>query len=293
MSGTEIDAIVARIHATYARWNRATPIATIRADWNALFPPPGADVDVEQVTIGGMPARWIAAPGTGRTRIFVYFHGGGYRAGSSDSHGDLVARLSAASGMAGLALDYPLVPEHPFPAAIDALEAFWRALLDIRDAGTVAWAGDSAGANLALAGLVRCARLGWPLPARVALLSPWTDLAARGDSYASRAAADPLHTRDGLLAMARAYLNGADPLDPLASPIAADMAGWPPMLVQVGDREVVLDDARGLVVRAAAGGDARLSVWPGMIHVFQQFAAELPEARAAIAEIGAFLKDTA
>lgn len=285
--------IVARIRDTYARWNRSTPIATMRADWDRLFPALATDVRVERVGIGGVDCTWIEAPGATRAKTVVYLHGGGYRVGSATSHGDLVARISAASGAAGLVVDYPLAPEHRFPAALDAVEAFWRAFLEEgRDPATVAWAGDSAGANLALAGLVRLGRAGLPLPGALALLSPWTDLAARGHSYASRAGVDPLHSREGLLAMARAFLNGADLLDPLASPIEADMTSWPPALIQAGDREVILDDARTLASRLiAAGGAAQLSVWPDMIHVFQQFADELPAARAAIAEIGAFLRE--
>lgn len=286
-----VEDVVARIHATYARWSRTTPVEMMRADWDGLFPSPSSDIAQEPVELG-MPGRWIAAPGATRDRVFVYLHGGGYRVGSSVSHGELVARLSAASGMAGLALDYPLVPEHRFPRAIEAMVAAWQALLA---SGTnprhVAFVGDSAGGNLALASLVGFRRANLPLPACMALLSPWTDLAARGKSYESHAALDPLHTRAGLLATARSYLGEADPLDPLASPLDADMRGWPPLLVQVGAREVVRDDALSLAERARGAGCAvAYREWPDMIHVFQQFP-ELSATPAAIREIAVFLKE--
>ncbi len=286
-----VEDVVARIHATYARWSRTTPVEMMRADWDGLFPSPSSDIAQEPVELG-MPGRWIAAPGATRDRVFVYLHGGGYCVGSSVSHGELVARLSAASGMAGLALDYPLVPEHRFPRAIEAMVAAWQALLA---SGTkprhVAFVGDSAGGNLALASLVGFRRANLPLPACMALLSPWTDLAARGKSYESHAALDPLHTRAGLLATARSYLGEADPLDPLASPLDADMRGWPPLLVQVGAREVVRDDALSLAERARGAGCAvAYREWPDMIHVFQQFP-ELSATPAAIREIAVFLKE--
>jgi acetyl esterase/lipase len=130
-----------------------------------------------------------------------------------------------------------------------------------------------------------------PLPVSVALMSPWTDLAATGASYVSRAEADPIHQRSMILALARNYLDGeGDPCDPLVSPLYADLGGLPPLLIQVGDRETVLDDSVMFADKArVAGVDVELEIWDGMIHVFQMFGAELPEAHQAIASIARFL----
>ena len=152
-------------------------------------------------------------------------------------------------------------------------------------------AGDSAGGNLALAAMLALRERRLPLPVAGVLMSPWTDLAATGESYVSRAKADPIHQRPMILALAKNYLGGqGDPYDPLASPLYADLAGLPPLLIQVGDRETVLDDSVMFADMArAAGVDVDLQVWDGMIHVFQMFGAELPEAHQAIASIAGFL----
>lgn len=214
--------------------------------------------------------------------------------GSLDSHRELMACLSATSGASVLGVGYRLAPEHPHPAAqADALAAFgW-----LRGQGFqpehIALAGDSAGANLALCTMLALHDRRKPQPAAGFLMSAWTDLTASGASYETRAAADPMHQRPMILAIARGYLGGADAADPRVSPLMADasvLAALPPMLLQVGDRETVLSDSEQFVQKAlTAGGRAELQVWPGMIHVFQQFPAELPEAREAIDAAGRFL----
>ena len=191
-----------------------------------------------------------------------------------------------------LAINYRLAPEHRFPAALDdALAAYGWMLDQGLKPGNVAFAGDSAGGNLVLAAMLALRERGLPLPVSAVLMSPWTDLAATGASYVSRAEADPIHQRAMILALAKNYLGGqGDPCDPLVSPLYADLGGLPPLLIQVGDRETVLDDSVMFADLArAAGVDVHLEVWDGMIHVFQMFGAELSEAHQAIASIAQFL----
>lgn len=263
----------------------------MRADWDALFALPESKTQMDLDAMGGVRVAWIGAKDLPRDRVFLYLHGGGYQVGSIQSHYELISRLSDASGVIGLAVEYRRAPEHIFPAPIDDCEAVYRHLLSIGvRSDEIAFVGDSAGGNLALATVSRLKADGIPLPSAIGLMSPWTDLAARGASYDTRAATDPIHQRKMILRMAANYLGGADPDDPLASPMNADISGFPPVFIQVGDRETVLDDARDFAVKLElAGVDVECQVWDGMIHVFQQFPDQLPEARRAIAQLGKFL----
>ena len=291
-SATPIDRAIARVQGVYGGWSKDTSIAQMRSDWNAAFGSNITSATIEPVSAGGVDAEWIASPNSGHENVILYFHGGGFRLGSVSSHRELIARLSEASGCRVLAINYRLAPEHCFPAAIDDAVASYRWLLD-RGHGpeNVAMAGDSAGGNLVLAAMLRLREQNMPLPAAGVLMSPWTDLAATGNSYVSRADADPIHQRRMILALAKTYLGDhGDPRDPLASPIYADLTGLPPLLIQVGDRETVLDDSVVFARRAETSGvSVQLEVWDGMIHVFQMFAVEIPEAKRAIASIGQFL----
>lgn len=293
MTDTPVDRIADRIRAVYRSWGRDTSPARMRADWDTLLAGDPAPADEKPVDAGGVPARWIAAPGAATGKTFLYFHGGGFQVGSVASHRGLIARISAASGARGLGIDYRLVPEHRFPAQLDDALTVYRWALDQGIAPEdIALVGDSAGGGLVVSLMLAAREAGLPLPAAAVLLSPWTDMTASGESFETRAAVDPIHQRPMLQAMARAYLGReGDPLNPLASPVFADLTGLPPLLIQVGDRETVLDDARVLAERArAADVEAILEVEGGMIHVFQLYAEELPEARAAIDRIGAFIK---
>jgi monoterpene epsilon-lactone hydrolase len=287
-----VDRAIERIRAVYRGWNRDTTVAQMRSDWDAAFGNCAVPVSCERAFAGGCDGEWIVPAHAAPDRAILYFHGGGFRIGSVASHRDLIAQIALASGCRVLAINYRLVPEHRFPAALDdALSAYdWMLGPGLKPAN-IAFAGDSAGGNLALAAMLALRKRALPLPAAAVLMSPWTDLAATGASYVNRAEADPIHQRSMILALAKNYLGGqGDPRDPLVSPLYADLKGLPPLLIQVGDRETVLDDSVVFADKARAGGiDVNLEVWDGMIHVFQMFGAELPEAHLAIAEIGRFL----
>jgi epsilon-lactone hydrolase len=293
-SDTMVDPVeraIQRIQLVYRNWNRQTTAAQMRSDWDGAFAGCTVTVSCRQVSAGGVEAEWIVPAGAPSDKAILYFHGGGFRLGSVDSHRDLIGRIAEASGCRALAINYRLAPEHRFPAAPeDALEAYeW-----MRGQGyspeNIALAGDSAGGNLVLTTMLSLRDRGQPLPRAGVLISPWTDLAATGDSYQSRAEADPIHQRSMILALAKNYLGeGGDASNPLASPLYADLGGLPPLLIQAGDRETVRDDATMLAAKAkAAGVDAELQVFDGMIHVFQMFP-EIPQAAVAIAEIAVFL----
>jgi monoterpene epsilon-lactone hydrolase len=289
---TPLDLVIERIRRVYRGWNRSTSVAQMRTDWDAAFQADIAPILHHRVSVAGVDGEWIAGDSAPHDKASLYFHGGGFRLGSVSSHRELIARMAGASGCRVLAINYRLAPEYRFPAPLeDALAAYgWMLDQGLRPEN-IAFAGDSAGGNLALTTMLGLRDRGLPLPAAGVLMSPWTDLAATGETYVSRADADPIHQRPMIAAMAKNYLGeGRDPRDPSASPLYADLTGLPPLLIQVGDRETVLADSTMFADKArAAGVDVELQVWDGMIHVFQMFA-ELPEAHRAIVSIGEFLK---
>ena len=202
------------------------------------------DARIEKVSADGVPAEWVAAPGADERRAVLYLHGGGYVIGSINTHRRLAYDISAASGAKVLLIDYRLAPEHPFPAAIDDAAKAWRWLLAQGfEPKRLAVAGDSAGGGLTIATLVNLRDLKLPLPACAVAISPWVDLEGLGGSIESRAEQDPMVQKPGLIWMAGLYLNGASPRTPLAAPLYADLKGLPPVLVQVGTAETLLDDA--------------------------------------------------
>ena len=289
---TPVDRAIARLRAIYRGWTRETSVVQMRSDWDAAFAGCSVPVSCHPLSAARVNGEWLEPAGAPRDKAILYIHGGGFRIGSVASHRDLAARIADASGCRLLTFNYRLAPEHRFPAALDdALIAYQY----LRDQGLcpadIAFAGDSAGGNLVLGTMLAARDRGLPLPAAGALMSPWTDLAATGASYQSRAEADPIHQRAMIVALAKNYLGkDGDPHEPLASPLYADLSRLPPLLVQVGDRETVRDDSTELAARTkAAGGDIELQVWDGMIHVFQMFP-EIPQAREAIASLAAFLR---
>jgi monoterpene epsilon-lactone hydrolase len=251
--------------------------------------PPGTRV--AKTLAGRVPGEWVVPSGVDSRAVLLYLHGGGYAAGSPATHRVFVARLAKTAGARALVPDYRLAPEHKFPCAVEDVVAVYNWLVKGEgvDPARVAVAGDSAGGGLTLAvGLsVRDAK--GRHPAALACISPWTDLACTGESMRMRARFDPCFTPEGLHLQAREYLGDADPRHPLASPLYGDLSGLPPLLVQVGEDEVLLDDSRQLVERArAAGVDATLEVWPGMWHIFQTLGT-FPESRQATQRLGRFL----
>jgi acetyl esterase/lipase len=256
-----------------------------------FFPTP-PDVKVEHVIAPTAPAEWLSPPGARDDAAVLYLHGGGYVIGSPRSHRHLAAAIGAAAKTRVLVPDYRLAPEHPFPAAVDDAVAAYRWLLDRAIAPSrIVVAGDSAGGGLTVATLLALRDAGVPLPAAGVCISPWTDLTGSGVSYRTRADVDPIVKREGIDGMATAYLAGKDPKTPLASPLFAELRGLPPLLIHVGDDEVLLDDAVQLAERARkAGVDATLDVSDKMIHVWHWFFPMLDEGQAAIDRIGEFVK---
>jgi acetyl esterase/lipase len=255
--------------------------------------PLAEDVRCEPVDAGGVPAEWIITPQSVQERVICYLHGGGYMMGSIKTHREMVSRLSREARARVLLIDYRLAPENPFPAAVEDSVTGYRWLLSTGvDPGRVVIAGESAGGGLAVATLVALRDAGEPPPAAGVPVSPWVDMEALGESMTTKADIDPMVDRDDTLMLAKAYLSDADPRTPLASPLYADLAELPPLLVQVGTSEVLLDDATRLAERArSAGVDVVLEPWDEMIHMWHFFAAVLPEGQQAIERIGEFVRE--
>lgn len=250
-------------------------------------------VNVETTRVAGVPAEWLRPAGAKSGRTLLYLHGGGYCQGSCDTHRALAARIGVASRSAVLLLDYRLAPEFPFPAGLDDAVAAvgWLAKQGIApdETGLV---GDSAGGGLVLATALSLRDAGKPLPAALACLSPWTDLTCSGESVTTCRGFDPLMNLESLTAAVPAYLGDGDPKAPLVSPLFADLSHLPPLLIQAGDRELLLSDSVRLADAAReAGVEVTLEVWKGMGHVWQVGAGFFPEAQRAIDGIGAFMEE--
>jgi monoterpene epsilon-lactone hydrolase len=250
------------------------------------------DVQVAEVDAGGVPAHWLTAPGADTGRVLLFLHGGGFEFGSVRSDGELAARLGRASGMRVLFPEYRLAPEHHFPAAIDDVLAAWRWLRTDQhlSASSIAVAGDSAGGGFAVALLVAVRDAGEAGPAAAVLMSPTVDLTSSGASMTERADQDPISTPAMLEQFAADYLAGADPKNPLASPLFASLAGLPPLLIQVGTADVLLSDSERLGAAAAeAGVDVTLEIGEGLPHVYPIMLGT-PEAAQATEQSGKFLR---
>ncbi len=268
------------------------------AERRAGFAPAGRihpvpdDVRVTEVTAGGVPAHWLAAPGAATGRVLLFLHGGGYELGSLRSDGELAARLGRASGMRVLFPEYRLAPEHPFPAAINDVLAAWHWLRTDQDlsAPSLAVAGDSAGGGLAVALLVALRDAAQARPAAAVLLSPTVDLTSSGASMTERADQDPFSTPALLRQLAADYLAGTNPKTPLASPLFASLSGLPPLLILVGTADLLLSDSERLATAATqAGVDVTLKVGEGLPHVYPILLGT-PEAAQATEQIGTFLR---
>jgi len=255
--------------------------------------PVADDITLESVDANGVPGEWSMAPGSDPTRVFMFFHGGGYCSGSIRSHRRLVTEAGRAAGARTLALNYRLAPENPFPAALDDALSAWRFLRGQGiPANRIAIGGDSAGGGLSLALVGRLQEAGEELPACLWLLSPWTDLTMSGTTLASKDSVDPLIHGGYLHELADAYLPpDMDRNDPRVSPLYADLRGLPPTLIQVGSDETLLADSVRLVgALGAADVAVTLEVWPYMIHAWPLWNAHLEQGRLAIAKGGTFLR---
>ena len=292
MASPALDAIIAAKRA-----NPFTPdksVEQLRREYSATISveamPQGTTIT--EVDAGGVTAEWTAAPGASTDRVFLFIHGGGYIRGTVPANRATAALISAATGATTLSIDYRLAPEHPFPAAIDDVHGAYRWLLAPNvEAKRVVVGGISAGGGLTLSLLLKLKDLGDPLPAAAVPMSAWTDLTQSGESFHANDRADPSLSKAYLDCMAAYYLNGADPRTPLASPFYGALGGLPPLLIQVGTAEVLLDDSRLFAERAeAAGTEVAYEPWQDMIHGWHGFADVLPEARDAFDRIGRFFK---
>jgi monoterpene epsilon-lactone hydrolase len=248
---------------------------------------------IEVVDAGGVSAEWVSVAGASGDAVLLYLHGGGYCIGSINTHRGMAARLAQACRARALNLDYRLAPEHPHPAAVDDAVAAYRWLLDRGVApAQIVLGGDSAGGGLVMATLLALRDAGHPLPVAGFCLSPWVDLECSGETMTTKADVDPMVGKDGLTEMAAAYAGDHELRHPLVSPLHADLSGLPPLLIQVGTAETLLDDAVRLADRARnAGMDVRLEAWDDLVHVFQAFAPMVPEAVEAIDGIGRFVRE--
>jgi acetyl esterase/lipase len=258
--------------------------------YTKVFKPLG-NPEATHLDADGVPAAWIIPSGLETKRTVLYLHGGGYNAGSISSHLPLTSNIALAAKARVLAIDYRLAPEHAFPAAVeDALSAYQWLLKESIPAHQIVVAGDSAGGGLTLSLLLSLRGKGLPLPAAAVCLSPWTDLTCSGESWTTNAKIDFMLEKTSTVKAAKLYLGDADPRSPLASPLFADPAGLPPLLIQVGSEEVLLSDSTLFAEKARlAGVDVTLETWKGMQHVWQYTASMLPEARQAVNRIGEFI----
>ena len=228
----------------------------------------------EPFELGGMDAAWMRLERPHkRRRVILYCHGGGYTSGGLGFSKVLASKLTRATGLDVLAFDYRLAPEHPYPAAVEDAQAAWDHLMRLGfGARDVVLAGDSAGGNMALVLCLRLRAEGRMLPGALLLMSPWTDMTCSGESLTERADIDPVLTPEYIYAVREAYAGDLDPAQPELSPLLADLAGFPPTLIQVGTHEILFSDAERLAERMnAAGTECRLEVWEGMWHDFQMY----------------------
>jgi len=249
-------------------------------------------IEIEPTKIASMAGEWIRPAGEPAAGVVLYLHGGAYTMGSCVTHRALAARIALAGGARVLLPEFRLAPEHPCPESVEDAMTSYRWLIE-RGVSPEAMvvAGDSSGGGLAVALMVLARDDGLPLPAAIVCLSPWADLEMTGESITTRARLDPVCSLEESRFHAACYLGGTDPRSSVASPIHADLSGLPPLLIQVGDREILLDDSIRLAESARrAGVDVELQAWDGMWHVWHLLAAYVPEGERAIRQVGSFIR---
>jgi monoterpene epsilon-lactone hydrolase len=297
MASSEFTTVLEQFRTAGAELVNAPTVEEQRAGYEAMAFSVPDQTTVTPVDASGVPCEWIVADGADPDVRLEYLHGGGYVIGNLNTHRHLSAAISHAAGCAVLAVDYRLAPEQPYPAAVEDGLTAYRFMRENGPNGPAAAtstfiSGDSAGGGLTLVTMLAARAAGVPLPDAAIPLSAWTDLAFTGESLETRMGIDPLITDiETVATMANAYLDGADPKDPLVSPLYADLSGLPPLLMQVGDAEVLLSDTTRVVEKArAAGVEVTEEVWPEMFHVFQHYCQAFPEGQESVDRIGAFVQ---
>ncbi|MFP5440441.1 MAG: alpha/beta hydrolase [Gammaproteobacteria bacterium] len=285
---TFVKPVVARVKFT----PRLMKFSQLGFDALTMVLPVPRNAEIVPVHADDVPCEWVlCADGIHQDRVFIYLHGGGYFFGSARSHRGLTWRISQAGRMKVLAVDYRQPPDHQYPTPIwDVVRVYRWLLARGYEPQNIFIGGDSAGGNLSLVSMLKFRELGLPLPAGAVLISPWADLSATGESLHDNADHDPYIPVNVLKFLARVYAGDHSPRDPFLSPIYADYTGFPPILVQVGSREVLLSDAERVAEAARrAGVPVKLTVYENMMHVFQAMAYFIPEGKEAVREIGRFI----
>jgi monoterpene epsilon-lactone hydrolase len=274
-------------------WNTSIPQLRQEAEKSSkLFGKLPKGIEVSPITIDGLSAEWIIPSRATKDKVILYFHGGGYVMGSCQAHRSIVAKFVKGSEVGALLFDYRLAPEHPFPAALeDSVTAYRWLLIKGVSPSHIVFVGDSAGGGLCLATLIALRDKGIPLPAAAVALSPWTDLKCTGESYRTKVKVDPLTWPESWTVFSKYYAGDNDPCNPWISPYYGDLHGLPPILIYVGEDEVLLDDSTRFAEKAKdAGVDVTLKVGEGMFHCFPVCAPLFPEAKQAMDEICTFIK---
>ena len=250
------------------------------------------DVAIEEAELAGLHAEWYRPPNSLSGKVFLYLHGGAYALGSCDSHRALATRIASAANVDTVLPEYRLAPENPFPAGLDDCVAVYRSLLEKGYAAEdIIIGGDSAGGGLTVATMLQLRHNGVPLPCAAVLLSPFLDVSASGETMKTRAGRDPWFEPENISVVVGHYCPNEDPRNPLLSPVFANVAGLPPTLIHVGDDEILLSDSTRFAEKLrGAGVEVELEVFPELWHVFQLFVGAMPESRAAVDKIGAYVR---
>lgn len=266
-------------------------LSAMRSGMETSALPAAEDVSVTGASYGDLTGELLVAAGSRSDRIVFYIHGGGFVMGSPNTHRKLAGDLSRACDAGVVLLDYPLAPETAFPGQIESLVGSARLVMDDFGPEKVVFAGDSAGGGLVVSCMLALRDGSHDLPAAAVCLSPWADLQQRDRSQSPNVESDAIVRPQDTERMAGWYLQGADPANSLASPARADLSGLPPLLIQVGAAEILVDDSRQLAATAEANGvETTLEVWPDMVHVWQMFAGRVPESTEAVERIGQFVR---
>ncbi|MGD9106193.1 MAG: alpha/beta hydrolase [Desulfobacterales bacterium] len=281
-------------HLVASKFNPNMTIDEMRRSMESLtkfakLPP---KTKIQKISFNGISAEWICTKEAHEGRVILYLHGGGYNIGSPNTHRELAAHISIASGAKVLLPDYRLAPEHPFPSALEDATSAYRWLLDTGlTGGDISIAGESAGGGLSIATSISLRDAGEPSPASIVCISPWTDLEMSGNSIKTHAEIDPMVNLQSLKIMASNYIGDGDPRSPLISPIHADLKGISPLLIHVGSDEMLLDDSTRIAEKAKnAEVDVTLKIYDQMWHAWHLNVRLMPEAKNAIKELGSFIR---